>query len=602
MRISVRTLVELVAVAAFAVGFWDLHRSSRPPGPALKALRGGDEPARIAALRDLSIFVGKGEAEGDGRVVPGLILAARHDPTPAVRRGALYALSRAAIVAPPGNLPIEAAFSGTLSPPTSKPYRPSRAKLPLLRPRAAEVAAVLVDRLGTDPDPTVRAFALRGLRVLLTTACDERARARAKLKPGQAAPPHESSGNWVESAALAVAEATGDPDPEVLGQLVGFLAASQPAKTLLPDARRAEALAELVADDAPPLPTALDVLVLNNVAVLLGPNHEDSPRLVRVLLDRIAHPRVSGDAHIPHGRLEEDARTAYTLILWELVPSVDFFAEHPEADVLVPLLSGGGSDYLRPSGATNRLQVLTNRFTADILEGFTGSTYFGGLPSLPDPRRSALKAIGRDPRLLGHLWPRVDRTGRLEWLANELGLSGGGPGSWSSLEPLVDDPRIRADLPPDEAEAQLSRLLDEPGPGPDEDDEGDIRYLIRDVESRRRGQPEADFAATPLEAARLLRNARNLAILAYFARSAEPGSDAVSRLVDRLRSLLDSADPPARARAATLLGSLGPAAREALPALESRADADPDELARQAAEDAVRQLADPDDRAGRSDR
>lgn len=583
MRLSVRTLAELVALAAIAVGLWDLHRSSQPPGPALRALAMGDEADRVAALRGLALLGDDGVP-----IVPELVLACREDPSPAVRRGALYALSQIALVEPPAAPPVEAALSG---PDTNADLpviggRSFRRELPMLRPRADEVAAALVDRMRADPNPSVRVFALGCLRKLLNAADTERSLARASLKPNAPPPEHEASGPWVESAALAIARAARDPDPEVAGHAIGVLNASV-GRMVLDDARRGGLLVDLVLDDPADLPTDLDLMALNSLAGVLGPSHVETPRLLDLLLGRLADPPVSGAPGVPREELARDARLLYGSILWSLVPSAGFLDEHPDAaEALIALLSGEQDRQF--GGAEHRHEYRTARFTADhlVVDPLRGGrSWGGGRWPIQGPRAAALEAISRDPRMLDLLWPRLALDDRHQWLANS---DGNGHGRrfmpWSAVDPLLDSPDIRSDLPPDEATALLSRLLDEPGP---EMTGNALNRLENEVEHRRQGRPDADFDASREEVARLILETRALAVLCDFARAAEADSEAVSRLVGRLVPLLDAVDPPARSRAAALLGSLGPAASPSLPALEALAAEDPDEDVRLAAEAAL---------------
>ncbi|QDV38354.1 hypothetical protein [Tautonia plasticadhaerens] len=608
MRLSVRTLAELIALAAIAVGLWDLHRSSRPPEPLLRALKHGDEGEKVAALRGLSLLGDDGPP-----VVPELIAAARDDPSPAVRRGAIFAMMRIALVEPPDEHPIDEALAVPPpptppgQPPAPPPRPPQSAKM--LRPRAGEVATVIADRMRTDPDPSVRAFAIRALRKILSTAIQERWSARAALKPGQPPPQFEGTGPWVESTFRAIADrAAEDPDPEVVSQAIGALTSSRPVQELLTDPGRAELYLRLIGVDSedPALPPHLEVLLLSRLVRLVYPGEEAFDPLIDRLVRRVADPPTAGLPELTWERdLIETVRVAYASLLWQVAPSPELFDEHPEVGRVLIDLIADSERYGHSSGANNQFEEWVRRPTADRLRvdlygGSRGASWEGGGMSLPDLRDAALSAFARDARFLDVLWPRMDRHSRLGWLGGHWSF--GPSGEWSGLAPLLDAPEVRAELPPDEAEALLSRLLDEPGPTPEEDGEQSLRPTIREIEDERQGpgrgraQLQAQgrdgpaFDATPLEAARLRRSIRNLAILAYFARATDPGSDAVSRLVDRLVPLLGAADVPTRTRAATLLGSLGPAASPARPALELMAMGDPDESSREAARYALDQL------------
>src|SRR5262245_33884879 len=212
-RLSVRSLVELVAVVAVVFGFCNVWRETQPPWPSVDALRRGDETKRVAALRDLRLLGPVGV-----EAIPNLIRASRADPSPAVRRGAVHALTMIALEEGVQSLALDNVLAGPRAPGTpARPIARRAAGLPLLRPRSDQVAMNLVEVMQADGDPSVRVYALRGLRKILNAAQQERSRAGRKAKPGGPAPSYVSAGPWVEESARAIADLTHDADYEVQG-------------------------------------------------------------------------------------------------------------------------------------------------------------------------------------------------------------------------------------------------------------------------------------------------------------------------------------------------------------------------------------------------
>jgi hypothetical protein len=465
-----------------------------------------------------------------------------------------------------------------------------------------------------DPESPVRVYALRALRKVLHTACEERQWSLAQARTGDPVVPTVASGPWVEATARAIIGLAVDDDPEVRGHAVGFLAGSKPSKTVLTVEERIAALRPLVLEeDGPRLPTDVDLLVLNEAAYLMGPTHPDAPAMIDLLLRRIADPPLSSEFAENRDRMLDQARGGYTRILWHLIGSATDFRRSPElAAVLLPTLSGDGQTFMRSNYAGDQLHQRSNRFTGDVYTG-GGAYFYGGRAALPEPRRMAMKAFGDDPAILALIWPTVDRPGRIEWLAGRSPSPGGH--EWKSMMIALVTRVARPDLPPAEVESILARLLDEPaftdapddrnsepGDSPfdaNDDPEGPLRDVIQQVKNERSANEAQDFATTPLEAARQIVEVRNLAILTYFARGTGPeANNDIHRLVDRLRVLLASEQRPVRMHAADLLGSLGPRAGDAAADLEALAEHDAEELVRLTAAAALEAIRTPTDPEG----
>jgi hypothetical protein len=583
-RLRLRTLVELVGLIALALGFRVLLEDTRPPRPEVKVLTRGTEAERIAAVRTIGLM-----GEPGAEAIPALIRVLGDDPSPAVRRGAGHALVALAGIGPGADLPIDEAIAGTPGPRKFRPPRPSNN--PKLRPESEEVAAQLVRAMRADPDPTVRAYAVRLLRKLLDAACVERQAAGRPAKPGQPVPIPASTGEWVEGATRAVAGAVRDPDPEVRNHAIGFLAASRPAHTLLTPAEHVDAIGWLVREGAEPLPLEFDLLVLSVVSKLKGAADPDSPRLLELAAARMLDPPRPMIPSIPQERIAAAARAGYAAIFWSLTDSWDDLRDRPElTEVLIGRLHGNREQYMADADPPTRLTGGLGFYSADIHTG-SGSSYFGGLHgSPPDPRSEALEAFHRDPRLIAHVWPRVDAPGRLGWLG-DAGRSSAFGGDWNRLVQRLADPEVRPDLPSGECEAILVRLLAEPEPGReparDSQDDREYRDLMAWIEFNNRGRPADARAITPEQAALEWRAVRALAVLTYFARGVSIGHESQEVVVSRLRRALESPEPTARRWSAELLGSLGAAAESALADLETCASSDPEEVVRWSARDAT---------------
>jgi hypothetical protein len=598
IRLSVRTLLELVALSGFVLAYWKMAEESRPPGPEVRTLRDGDEDEgeRVAALRGLSLMGGAG-----ADAIPALVTAAREDPSPAVRRGAVHALMGIAIVDPGdgATIPVNDVLAGNLPSSRSRPRRPTgRPTFPLLHPRAEEVAANLVEVMRAAPDPSVRLYALRALRKVLDAADRERMDAKSRRKPGQPPLSHPASGRWVEATARAIAERGLDPDPEVAGHAIGFLAASR-GKEVIPARDRISVLLAAVEPGTNPL--AVELLGLNIAArmLLLDPEHPDAPRLLELAIDRMDDPAGPG-AFPDHPQWSEDqrrdaVRASFGAVAWQLIDSADDLRDRPEAgDLLVAILSDRTTTPAdRPPSATTWLaeslyssneKRVADRYVRDVHGGST--SYHGGFPQLPKAHESAMKAMVRDPRLIGEIWPRIDRPTRFDWLAGGYAYADSMPGGgWDRVLPTLADAGVVPEFSPDRCSAILAGLLDEPEPEPGEAEEQSLRALLNDFMREQGGSDRA--GPEPIELAREIRRLRSLAVMTYFARGAPEGDEGVARLVGGLRELTRSGQTTVRSWSAWLLGSIGPPAAPALPELAGMVEGESDEATRDAAEQAI---------------
>jgi hypothetical protein len=564
-RLGLRTTLELVALAAFALSLGRLWRESRPPWPSVRGLRTGAATERVAALRDLCLL-GPLAVEA----TPAVRMAARSDPKPAIRRGAARTLAFLALADAGDTLPVDGLLAGGG---TTAPAGPA------LRPGADASALTLLELAQTDADPTVRAEAIASLRLILVAAVRDR-----KPMPAPApvaAAPTLAAGPWVETCVRGLAEQVESTDPVVRGRAIGFLVGSEAAAAVLPEVERFEALAALVAPGAPPLPIELDLLVLDALARQVGPDRPETPAWIDRILGRIARLPAWAPAPVEPGELPGAVeRSAYARILWRLVGSAEDVARRP---VLGPLLRAGlAGDRARYASNVSRTSWLLGPAMALAAEAPVAARrplQRTGVEGLPEPRLAAGAALARSPHLLGVLWPGLDPVSRLGWLAEPSYHAS----RLDALFPSWAERRTRAGLPPADCAAALDRLLDEPEATTDTFEEMTLRTL--DISLR--GPVTFGERFGPLDRACEVLNVRNIHVLACFARGADPHAPAVERFVARVRGRLGSADPRVRAGLATLLGSLGPAAAPALGDLRRLAGADPDEAVRSAAGDAV---------------
>jgi hypothetical protein len=592
LSLSLRTLVELVALVAVGFGFYRLYEDSRPPWPAVRALERGDEAGRIAALRSL-IY----QADTAGAAVPALRRAARSDPSPAVRRGAIHALLYQAVDLP---RPIDPTLERLTDPmrPAPTPGRPTPPET--LRLGADAAALAIVEAMQADRDPSVRVYAVRALRRLLHRATAARIVAEARrARPAKGksllAQIHArmdalATGPWVLAATRAVIDRTRDPDPEVRQHAVGFLLTSYAARGLLPPDEQRAALMALVRPDAPALPIGLDLLVLARAGGLMDAGQPEAREWIALVQSRQDRPAQLPQPTDRQGTddVAAEARGAYRRLLWAMSPSEDTLRADPDLwPQLLPSLRGDRQEAVNAAWRgelfVEGVQLYTagsRRFTQGRA---SGASYEGGLTPLPEPRRNAMEAIRRDPRLLDRIWPALDRAARLSWLIDERDAEARG---WTPVLERLAAEGVRSSRPPEECAAIVARLLDEPTPGADEAD----RTMLDDLSRRlqlpgiRRTPRSAPLSGSP---GKQLAVARLLAATGYFARGAPAASEPVARLVERLRNGLAVSSLETARLAIGTLASLGPAAEPALAELRKMAASDPDEEIRDAAREAV---------------
>ena len=577
MILSVRTLIELVAVSAFAVTFGKLREQAEPPGPAVRALRSGNQADRLGAVRDLGVLGSDAIAN-----VPDLTRSARDDPNPAVRRGALFAMMAAVLDEPVGNTALDESLAGPAGIPSNRPRLVSADHA--LPPQSIAVALSIVEVMETDPDATVRAYAIRVLRRMLSQAIFERQRTARAATPATASKPAAvASRGWVESCTRAIVDRTGDPDARVRGHAIGFLIASKPASVVLPKEEVAAELLGLIGDDGPTLSVEFEILCLIAASSFLGPDHPEASamldRLEQLAATTPAIPRPNGEVW------PRDLRTAYLEIAWAFVGSMADLEQRPAlAETLIAMVSGGRRAYSRSHGKTEPYREELDRYTADRWDDGNVS-WSGGLPGLLEPRAAVLRTVRRDPRALGAIWPRIDREGRRGILQEVAPMKSSAGGlTWDSFLALLGDPRARPDLSPSQASAMLDSSLDDFETDqyvPSSDDVAQFKYDLG-----RQG-----ITIDEAEAAERLREHRamlDLGVAAYFARGVEgEGANSVGRLRVELVGLLSSADATTRRTAAMLIGSMQGAAVATLPRLEAMSSGDPDPMAQEAAEGAV---------------
>lgn len=589
MRLSVRTLLELVALVAIGLAFWNLAKQSRSPGPEIRALRHGDEGERIAALRELTLM-----GEDAAEAIPALLGTARNDPSLTARRGAMFALTKISILDPTRGvgspLPIDSMLArgttGAGAVANAPPTTPPTPLFPLLHPRSAEVAANLAEVMRIDPDPTIRRYALRALRRILEATYAERFMADWKLANREEVPEYPSSGGWVDALTRAIAERTRDPDPGVSGHAVGYISASKAAEAL-PIEERVAVLISAVEGER--LHLSAELLAMNSAAQLMGMDHPDRDRLLALALARMEEPAELGDEYPMRGsgeRYLDASRLAYGQIAWQLIHTADDLRERPEvADQLVPLLSAErGTDWVPipeaglATGLFERSRPLA-AYDYSVSNQGRSTSSSGYFTDMPKAHESVLRVVVTDPRLLGDLWPRLDQRTRSLWLASHYYFGQQRPGGgWEQVIPVLSDASIRPDLPAERCEEILAQLLDEPEPEPGENDHMVFQALMPNPNSLTSGFgqipgfPDAPgLDRDPFQSAREIRRVRSLVVMTYFARGASKGSSKVDVLVQRLREVLGSKDVSNRFRAVELLGSLGPRASAALPELDAMA-------------------------------